>query len=280
MKIQKVRKMKTLKHHTLLYDDQCPLCKAYTGAFIQTGMLDEQGRTLHQEGIETYKATLNVERSCNEIALVNTQTGETTYGLNSLLLILGHNAPAIQRIGQFKPLHAALNTLYKFISFNRKVIAPSAAYRQQTCVPAFHAKYRTGFMLLVALFTSWVLNHYSWRLVGFVPASNLFREYAICFGQIGFQLLCLTLVKARKQIVYDYLGNMMTVSLIGALLLLPALIVTHFVSIAAWAALGYFLLVVTYMLFLHTRRVTYIGAPAWLSISWIVYRLLVLTIIL
>jgi predicted DCC family thiol-disulfide oxidoreductase YuxK len=36
--------MKTLENHTLLYDEDCSLCKVYTTGFIKTGMLDQNGR--------------------------------------------------------------------------------------------------------------------------------------------------------------------------------------------------------------------------------------------
>ena len=36
--------MKTLENHTLLYDEDCPLCQVYSSGFIKTGMLDQNGR--------------------------------------------------------------------------------------------------------------------------------------------------------------------------------------------------------------------------------------------
>jgi len=36
--------MKTLENQTLLYDEDCPLCQAYTSAFVKTGILDENGK--------------------------------------------------------------------------------------------------------------------------------------------------------------------------------------------------------------------------------------------
>jgi len=36
--------MKTLENQTLLYDEDCPLCQAYTTAFVKTGILAENGK--------------------------------------------------------------------------------------------------------------------------------------------------------------------------------------------------------------------------------------------
>lgn len=272
--------MKTLKHHTLIYDDQCPLCVAYTGAFIKGGLLEGQGRTRYEEGQAQFAGTLDVQRAKNEIALVDTGTGRVYYGIDSLVKVLGSRFPFIAAIAGAGPVRFLLLRLYKFISFNRKVIAPSKTYLQQQCVPAFNLHYRLLYMLMAALFTSTVLYRYSFLLSGLIPASNIWREFLVCFGQLVFQSILLWGARAGKPLWFDYLGNMMTVSLIGALLLLPALLVHAFCMIPALAYAAYFMMVVAYMFYLHLRRVSYIGAPWWLSATWALYRCLVLWIIL
>ncbi|HET6989996.1 MAG TPA: DUF393 domain-containing protein, partial [Bacteroidia bacterium] len=63
--------MKTLKNHTILYDADCPLCRAYTGAFIRTEMLDEKGRVPFQITGGAFCPGLDSSRAKNEIALLN-----------------------------------------------------------------------------------------------------------------------------------------------------------------------------------------------------------------
>jgi len=36
--------MKTLANHIILYDEECPMCFAYTKAFIKLDMLPKNGR--------------------------------------------------------------------------------------------------------------------------------------------------------------------------------------------------------------------------------------------
>ena len=38
--------MKTLENQTLLFDEDCPLCRIYTSRFIKAGMLDENGKMI------------------------------------------------------------------------------------------------------------------------------------------------------------------------------------------------------------------------------------------
>jgi glycerol-3-phosphate acyltransferase PlsY len=73
---------------------------------------------------------------------------------------------------------------------------------------------------------------------------------------------------------------MMTVSLIGGLLLLPVLFLSHYVSLPSYVSLAWFLAVVAFMFLQHRKRVRSIKAPAWLSYTWVLYRCLVLLFIL
>lgn len=78
----------------------------------------------------------------------------------------------------------------------------------------------------------------------------------------------------------DYLGNMMTVSLFGALLLLPMLLIGSLWSgIPSWLFLTYFMAVVAVMLLEHARRMKILELGWWPSISWVLYRVIVLILI-
>lgn len=41
--------MKPLQNHTLIYDNECPMCNIYSKGFIIYGMLDEDGREAFAE---------------------------------------------------------------------------------------------------------------------------------------------------------------------------------------------------------------------------------------
>ncbi len=55
--------MKTLTNQTLLYDEDCPLCRAYTSGFIATGMLDEKGRKPYSELTDEERIFVDSHRS-------------------------------------------------------------------------------------------------------------------------------------------------------------------------------------------------------------------------
>ncbi len=272
--------MPTLKNHTLLYDTCCPLCAAYSKGFIKAGMLDETGRLSYEEGIQKYSEHIDMNRSRNEIALVNTADGSVTYGMESMVHIITHKFKFLTPVLNNVAVLYLLKKIYSFISYNRKVIATSTNYTSQLCVPDFNLKYRLLYLLVSGVFTSTVLLNYSFLLKGLVPQSNLVREYCICFGQLIFQGSILIAIKTKKENLFDYLGNMMTVSLIGGLLLLPALIIGHYAVLSSIIYLAYFFAVVLCMFIQHQKRVKNIHGPVWLSYTWVLYRCLVLLIIL
>ena len=71
----------------------------------------------------------------------------------------------------------------------------------------------------------------------------------------------------------------MTVSFIGALLLLPGLMFTQG-TYSAEGHLAWFTVVVGIMFFEHIRRVKLLGMPWFMSLTWVLYRVLVLWVIL
>ena len=60
--------MKTLANHTLLYDEDCPMCNIYTAGFIKTKMLDSAGRKPLIAINESEEIYIDIERAKNEIA--------------------------------------------------------------------------------------------------------------------------------------------------------------------------------------------------------------------
>ncbi len=138
---------------------------------------------------------------------------------------------------------------------------------------------KIGFILFVACFTSTILLFYSNLLIPLIPPSHLLREYFICFGQIIFQGVLLFFIKAKKELILEYIVNMMMVSLLGALFLLPAFIGYFFNIKFPFGYLIYFFLVVSFMFFNHKKRIKKLYAPAWLTYTWVLYRCLILLIL-
>jgi len=271
--------MRTLKNQTLLYDQDCPLCSVYTTGFIKSGMLDENGRKSYCDLSETTYNFVDFNRATNEIALVDTKNKTVVYGIDSLLKVIGFSFPWISKIGYLKPINFFLKKLYSFISYNRKVIIPSNIKKEETleCVPDYNYKYRIFYILFTALITILVLYNYSHSL-SMLSKSTITRESLLTFGQLIFQSIFL--LKLDKKVVFNYIGNLMTVSLMGSLLLIPILLLNTIINIPENGLLIWFGLTVFIMFIEHYRRIKILELPTYLSYIWVVYRMIVLLIII
>jgi hypothetical protein len=175
------------------------------------------------------------------------------------------------------------NPISQFFISNRPVIILSQEDGKSTfmILPEVNSTYRLIYLFTAWVITSLVLTFYSSLLEKFIGAPNLGREFLVCGGQMIFQFAFLFFAKKTKKEIFDYLGNMMTISLGGALLLIPVLIIGKiFTTIPAIIFPLYFLFVAGLMLLEHLRRMKITGLPKWLSATWVLYRVLVLMVLL
>ncbi|MEM5565352.1 hypothetical protein WNY78_09560 [Psychroserpens sp. AS72] len=271
--------MKTLEHHTLLYDEDCPLCQVYTSGFIKTGMLDQNGRQPYSTISSESQNFINLERASNEIALVDNKNKTVIYGIDSLLKVLGFRFPIIEKIGHIKPVKFLLKKLYSFISYNRKVIIPSEenTTKELQCVPSFNVKYRLLYILFSIVVTMFTLYYFSKNL-SIIPQGSLMREGFITIGQLLFQGLLI--YKLDKKTILNYFGNVMTISLMGSLLLVPLLLIHWMVEISETIFIIGFGITVLIMFIEHYRRIKLLKLPSFLSYTWVLYRILIVLTIL
>jgi len=271
--------MKTLENQTLLYDEDCPLCSLYTTGFVKSGMLDENGRKSYCQLSDEEQSFIDLKRAPNEIALINNKTKTVTYGVDSLIKVIGFSFPIIEKIATIKPIHFILKKMYSFVSYNRKVIIPGTVKEENKleCTPDFNYKYRFLFIGFALTITSLVLFGYS-NLIPILPKSNITREIILAFGQIAFQSLFI--LKFDRKTIINYAGNLMTVSLMGSLILVPILILNQFINLPEMFVLGWFGITVFIMCTEHFRRVKVLKLPFYLSYTWILYRIFALLFIL
>jgi predicted DCC family thiol-disulfide oxidoreductase YuxK len=270
--------MNTLSNYLILYDAECPMCSAYTKALVNTGLLDNYGRKAYQQVPAQVCPMVDRQRAVNEIALLNQTTGEVVYGINSLFKIFGTVMPILKPLFSFTPFVWLMSKVYAFISYNRRVIVPANTttntYQLQ---PTFKLNYRVAYLLFTWAITAYIFTAYVHLMHGLLPQGNAYREYLICGGQLFFQGAIISFVAKDK--LWAYLGNMMTISFAGALLLLAGLALAQWLSIAPLFYVLYFLAVAGLMFLEHIRRSKLLGIGWALTISWATYRTLVLLLI-
>lgn len=263
------------QHNRLIYDKDCPFCSWYTGLFIRTGFLSENGRIPYNEAVTDDQLHFNHTEARNKIALINTATGTVKYGVDSLLAVLGTKAPVIQKVGIFPPIHFLISQLYNFISFNRKVIAPSDCSENCDCTPTTSYFWRWVFITFCALVVNSVTavyfnQHLSNYYIGINNSDLIFFVLQLVIQSGVFILL-------KQKNLYDYLGQISFVSCLGALLLLFFHLGLHWlhqfginIDLLQPFCFG---IVVTFMFFEHKRRVRLLHLSQVLSITWILFRI-------
>lgn len=269
--------MKTLANHVILFDNECPMCFAYTKAFTKLKMLPANGREPYQEMPEVICHLVDKKRAANEIALVNKTNGEVIYGIPGIFKIIGNSMPIFKPLFCFAPFIWLMKKLYAFISYNRKVIVP-ATIKENTIQPDFKLHYRLLYLTFTWFVVAYILTIYAQLLTNFIPLGNNYREYIICGGQIFFQAGVILFYKKEK--LWDYLGNMMTISLAGSLLLLIPITAAKYFNIEPLFFTAYFLLIAGLMFLEHLRRSKILKLGLVMSLAWVIYRLIVLAIIL
>ena len=271
--------MKTLANHQILFDAECPMCKMYTKAIVSAGILDRNGRAAYQEITEESCPMLDRQRAVNEIALVNQETGEVTYGIESLFKVMAVAVPGLKPLFSFKPFVWLMAKVYAFISYNRRVIVPpQTATDRFQLQPTFKLSYRISYIVISWYVVSVILSAYADLLGDVLSAGDDYREYLICGGQVVFQGLIIYVVDKSK--MWSYLGNMMTISFAGALLLLPVLLISKLILLGPVFCTAWFLAIAGTMFLEHIRRCTLWGLRGGMTVSWVLYVLIVSAIIL
>ena len=231
--------MKT-SNQILLYDDYCPLCAWYSGLFVKYKLLAPENRQPFSTASETLLSLIDFEKGRNEIPLVDPVNGTVLYGLDALLSILGKPFPLIEKIGKIKPLHWLLTKLYKFVSYNRKVVvARKCGTGRIDCSPEFNIPYR---LLLVLLsLTIMILS------IGAVHSTILshISFYTITKAQLLIATLIITsisyasaFISPRRKTI-EFFGQASMLTILTVLFLIPLLLLNNFINLPGWLVLSY-----------------------------------------
>jgi len=269
-----------LTNHKLLLDNTCPMCTIYGNCFIRLAYVDKTTLSSYQHIEEEYSEHIDMELAQSKIALYDTESRSSLYGIDAILHIIEIKHKYIAQILRLPMIYWILEILYSFISYNRKIIVrPSLALNGRNCNPPLIHGYRWAYLVITALLTGLILKlYYSPIFMGLGWSINPWTEYIICFAQVIFQYISFRYF--FKETPLHYLGHMSTVSMIGGTLLLPMLLLNSMITLPIFLLLGYFFVVVGIMLTEHIIRSTRLGLVWTMTLSWITFRTLILIILI
>lgn len=138
-----------MKNKRIIYDDTCPMCKWYTGEFVERGLLEENARIPFSQLDAAILEKIDKDRCRHEIPLYDVETGETIYGYEALFLILEQKWTFFRPLFQNKLFKTFIYYLYQIVSYNRRIIAASPKTTKGfDSNPDFHLAYRSLYILL------------------------------------------------------------------------------------------------------------------------------------
>lgn len=219
----------------LIYDDNCPLCQWYTQVFVNTGLLPADGRIPYSTISPRLQARIDADKGRNQIPLIDLATGQTWYGLDALLEVLGRRFRLVKHLGHWLPLYWFLTRLYRLISYNRKIVVASRCRPGSfDCAPDFNQRYRFLFLFITLLINTGLLALVYDRLLQYLPGNTLSATQI----QIGhFFLVGINLILAcilKKERALEYLGQVTMLALIALLLQTPLLLLSIFITPPFW----------------------------------------------
>lgn len=260
----------------LLYDADCPLCKWYTQKFVEQNLLPVSGRVPFNKMGPYVKQNIDVQRAKNEIALYNKATGETLYGIESLVKLLSKKWKWVEKGFKYGLINGLFSRLYAFISYNRKIIVPSPKTEDfLSCFPEPKPAYRIAFIAFCMVVVNFIVGAYfRGPLAVFGHWNYPCREMVFFAGQLVFQGLFFYLFKIKN--FYDYAGHVSFISFKGAFFLggfyLFAVLLEN-AGINVTLFKPFFFGAIFMYMFLEHRRVTDLtGFPAFLSYTWLLFR--------
>jgi len=263
----------------LLIDSDCPMCKIYGKAFLKLGLIEKDVLSSYQKVEKSISKSIDMNRAKAEIALIDLTNNHVDYGIDAFTRILTRENSLLRKMVKRQPLRSLAKMAYLLISFNRHVIVrPSATCSSALCSPELHRGLRTTYGLITAFSTAFILSNYFRPILADAGLElPQYFEYFICLGQLVWQGLVIRIV--NKNETWDYLGHMSTISMIGAILLMPPYLIDSIFGLPSLYLLGAFGLVVVIMIQEHVLRTTRLGLRHALTFTWIAYRLLILFII-
>lgn len=253
--------MNKLKNKIIVYDDSCPMCKAYTGAFVKWGIIKPENRQPFSSAIDKVACSINLKKARHHIPLIDGNTGRVMYGLQSLFYILAARFPRLGFIFKSKLLVQFWQPIYNFISYNRRVIAGSSKPKSGfDCAPDFSFKFRLSYIVLASGFTiffSFLIADHLSSMINF-SAAAIFAALSS-----GWVLFALSYIERTAKERINFFGHLITVSLIGSAMMLPALLFNSILPIGLLA-----LLCLSIMLKQMNKRTEAINLSNWHVSLW------------
>lgn len=266
-----------LNQYTIYYDDTCTVCTFYSKLLVRIGILKEQAVVAFSAKAD--RVEIDARRARYEIALYDHVNRTAIYGFDNIFTVVTAALPAFGPLFRWAPFHWLMAQCYALLTYNRQVIAPPAFFVTLPRIRRhLHLRYRLAYIGLAWLFTSILFGLFFTTLEPVATSGGLGQGLLLGGELVAFQSILLWYI--RRDRLLHYLGHLMTVLLIGALMLVPAYLAFHLLFPAPAVALVYYAMVVIAMFTEHCRRMKMLGLDWRVTAGWSAFHVLVFFLIL
>lgn len=259
----------------LLYDGECPFCVAYTTAFVKWGVMqDHELRQFSTLDNDPFLARVDENRQGNEIPLVDAAGGQTVYGVEALLVLLGRKWPLIPRLFGRGLLNRFVQSLYRVISHNRRILLPRHySQLKHSCAPTYSIKQRVkliSFCSIIAMLITALFGAKVGVAFGISQQQGALVSLIACgAGWILQQALAIVLL--RKD-AWDYIAHLSVLQLIGVVVLLPSIAILPLFPVAGLCIAAMCVALSSTLMFRgHRKRIDVLAYSQRWTISWAVF---------
>jgi hypothetical protein len=263
--------MKTLDNKLIIYDSNCYLCRTGARLSDKYSFVPSEKLAAYNDLPPELRSKVHLPSFRNEMAVIDTRSGNTLYGLDGILYVLGTRYKALKKVRTGGVLYRIIRMLYRTVSYNRYIMFPPRSLFKCDCQPPLNRRYRLllfAFCGLAALIISSLLG-ISIAFNSGLPVKRSVLATLAAVGS-GWVIQILTAKTALKEeTFYDYLGHLGVIMLTGVLILVPALTAYFLGPFVFYPLIALFILTscVT-MTRMHYRRVVALQiSQAW-TYSW------------
>lgn len=215
----------------LAYDGDCPMCLATVAMLLRLGLVrPEQARSNHElEGADLEAARQAGIR--NQLVVLDRETRETRAGSDGLLWIIGENTGHhfLVRLLGLPGIRQIVRLKYETISYNRRVISPPRHQIVCDCEPEVTVGRRLLLVVPLVLTTLGLTAAFGAAVfarwgVGDASEGAIFLPIAAGAGWVVMIAAGLFLLGGMTKI--DYVAHLAVTMFAGALVLVPAMLLT------------------------------------------------------
>ena len=265
-----------LKDKVIVYDDNCPMCRMYTHQFIKRGILPQGNRLAYSDLHGPLSDQIDHKRYKLEIALVDRSGGQTMYGVDGLFYILGHRWPVLNGIFEQQWFYNKVKSLYRFISYNRKIIAPFKLNPDAPdCTPPFHFRYRLQLIILGVVMATLFTAIFGVAVHNIMPGSSylgiMAKMILICGS--GWFLQIMGALFFMKKDAINYIAHLAVIMMMGSFILLTALAGMYLLQLVGLPAIWQPIIAVSFsfmlMLDQHRSRIAVMKKSQRWTLAWV-----------